>query len=301
MLKNDSFSYEGGKCTEFMANYRFHDIFGDEEFQDFVRDIVQIRENIKLENFGTGRDGGMDGRYISKNGEVTVLQVKRHKAHSKTSLKQELEKAKEINPDRYILALSYDVGPDTKKEIKKMFTPYIKNEADIITNGDLNDYLGDASGKYKSVERKYYKLWIGNTAMLEEVLDEILNVKLNGRCKEYLERAIQDSTFFVETSLYKSAISILKKKHVILISGEPGMGKTTLANQLALYYLEQYRRDDGFQAKFCCVESVDDLETVLYRRKDEKNRIIIFDDFWGDIFYEEKGRGKDEKELGRWR
>ena len=39
-----------------------------------------------------------------------------------------------------------------------MFKPYIKHTSDIITNGDLNDYLGDVSGKYKSVERKFLSL-----------------------------------------------------------------------------------------------------------------------------------------------
>ena len=291
--------HEGVKCTDFMAYYRFYDIFEDTEFQDFARDIVQIRENIKLENFGRGIDGGIDGRYISSKEKVTILQVKHYRAYSKTSLKNELKKVKEINPDRYILALSYDVQPDTKEKIKEMFKPYIKSVSDIITNGDLNDCIGDVSGKYKSVERKFYKLWLNNTTMLEEVLEKTLNAKLNRMCEEFLVQAIQESAYFVETGLYISAMSKLKKKHIILISGEPGMGKTTLAKQLALYYLEQYRRDNGFEAKFYWVESVDDLATVLYGRKEEKSRIIIFDDFWGDIFYEERDRGKNETELGR--
>ncbi|MBR3771098.1 MAG: restriction endonuclease [Clostridium sp.] len=130
-----------------MANYRFYDVFEPKEFQDFVRDIVQIRENIKLENFGDSRDGGMDGRFICSKGEFTVLQVKRYKAYSKTSLQQELNKVNEIKPDRYILALSYDAEPDTKDKIKEMFKPYIKNTSDIVLNADFNDYLGDVSGK----------------------------------------------------------------------------------------------------------------------------------------------------------
>ena len=53
------------------------------------------------------------------------------------------------------MILSYDVQPNTKEKIIDMFKPYIKHTSDIITNGDLNDYLGDVSGKYKSVERKF--------------------------------------------------------------------------------------------------------------------------------------------------
>ena len=62
-----------------MKSYEYNSIFTPQEFQDFARDIIQIKENKFIESFAEGKDGGIDGRFIDQEGNITILQVKRYK------------------------------------------------------------------------------------------------------------------------------------------------------------------------------------------------------------------------------
>ncbi len=86
-------------------------------------------------------------------------------------LKDEVAKVRKLNPDRYILSTSVGLTPENKAEIMTMFSPYIKATKDILGRNDLNNLLGE----YSEVEKQYYKLWLGSTA----VLDDILNKRIN--------------------------------------------------------------------------------------------------------------------------
>ena len=59
-----------------MADYDFYTLFDSLEFQDFARDMVQIREGITFESFARGTDLGIDGRYVLKDGSVIIFQAK---------------------------------------------------------------------------------------------------------------------------------------------------------------------------------------------------------------------------------
>lgn len=56
-----------------MADYDFYTLFDSLEFQDFARDMVQIREGITFESFARGTDLGIDGRYVLKDGSVIIF------------------------------------------------------------------------------------------------------------------------------------------------------------------------------------------------------------------------------------
>ena len=60
-----------------MKSYDFNNSFSPGEFQDFARDIVQIKENIFLESFAEGRDMGLDGRSVANDGYTIIFQAKR--------------------------------------------------------------------------------------------------------------------------------------------------------------------------------------------------------------------------------
>lgn len=69
-----------------MKSYEYSSIFTPQEFQNFARDIIQIKENKFIESFAEGKDGGIDGRFIDQEGNITILQVKRYKNMNVTIL-----------------------------------------------------------------------------------------------------------------------------------------------------------------------------------------------------------------------
>ena len=141
---------------------------------------------------------------------------------------------------RYILVFSDALGVIKKSQIMKLFSPYILDTSDIITGPDLNNYLSNMSEKYHSVEEKYFKLWIQNTKTLKKTLYEVVHSPLIDISKSKLEEAIEKAQIFVETEVYEEAKKKLEYSRTLIISGDPGVGKTTLANQLALYYYAKF-------------------------------------------------------------
>lgn len=280
-----------------MTRYDFNNIFEPMEFQDFARDMVQKRDEIFFETFARCGDEGIDGRHVLEDGKTVILQVKWGRITSgrilsvsrreKNKMDRLVEKGVKIC--RYILVFACDIGEMKKAKIMELFSPYITAPADIITGADLNNLLSGEDGKYYSVEVKYYKLLIPNTEALKRTLYEVVNSPLVERSKIELEKAIEKAHFFVETEAYEEALKKLQRSRTLIISGEPGVGKTTLANQVALYYHTKY----SFQS-FVYASSVDELYTAesIYGKK-----VIVFDDFWGDTGFDAFGNGSKSKDL----
>ena len=142
-----------------MSSYDFNVVFSPLEFQDFARDILQIREKKIFESFAEEKDEGIDGRYIAEDGESIILQAKRLKnvnsrilsvmRDEKRKMDRLIQTGKRV--DRYILALSDDLDPQRKEQIISLMAPYIINAGDIITKKDFNNMLGMA--EYQEIEK----------------------------------------------------------------------------------------------------------------------------------------------------
>ena len=278
-----------------MSNYNFHDIFEPYEFQEFARDMIQARDGITFETFAMGRDSGIDGRHVAADGTVTILQAKRWQEAPVIKweeLKEEREKLKMMRTDRYILVFSRSLSPGMKQKIIDFFHPYILSEKDVVSRGDLNNWLSDAGGKFEKVEEKYFKLWLPNTPVLKRVLQDVVNSALLEESDLMYNWALEGAKVFVETRIYEKALKQLERNRVIIISGEPGIGKTTLACQLALYY--HLRK--GFET-FLWANQVEDL----YKASSMPGKkVVIFDDFWGSTLLEHGAAGRDEERLSRF-
>ena len=186
-----------------MQNYDFQ-ILQPNEFERLVRDLLQKKENVFVESFTHGRDDGIDLRYANCQGTKVIVQAKRYSSYAslKSELKKEVEKIKKLNPTRYILATSVGLTPAKKDEIIKICYPLIKSSEDILGRDDLNNLLG----QYPDVERQYYKLWLGSTTVLQEILDK----RINTWSDIELEEIRREVSTYVMNDSFDWALCILK-------------------------------------------------------------------------------------------
>lgn len=257
-----------------MIDYDFSTL-NDKEFENLSIDLISKDKSKRFERFKVGKDGGIDGRYYRDDGKEEIIQCKHYLKTGFdgliTSLKKksdkginEIEKIKKLNPIKYIFVTSIALSAENKKSIKALFDPYIKNYNDIYGQEDLNVILGNNS----DIEKRYYKLWLSSTV----VLDRLLNNAIESRSEFLLEDIKEKSKYYVVTDNHNKAIEKLDESHIIIIAGEPGIGKTTLAEHMALWYTEK-------DFKLCNIEnSINEAESIY--KKDEK-QIFYFDDFLG--------------------
>ncbi|WP_338240186.1 hypothetical protein [Persicobacter diffluens] len=84
--------------------------------------------------------------------------------------------------------------------------------------------------------------------------------------------------FYVATKQIKEANLILSKQKLLLITGQPGIGKTTLADMILFD-----RAKNGF--KIYKVENIKEAEDVINIESEDK-QLFYFDDFLGANYYE---------------
>ena len=256
-----------------MSDYTFETL-NDKEFEVLTVDLLSKEFNTHIERFKSGRDGGVDGRFFEGNiaNDIVIIQCKHWLKSGITALiaeckKHEAERVIKLNPSRYIFVTSLALSAQNKKDISNAFSPYIRNESDVIGNEDLNSLLA----KYPEVERQHYKLWLAGT----NVLQSILSNDILGRSSFQLEEIQEFLPKYVRTENHKKAFEKLEELGSIIINGEPGIGKTTLAEQMCFEYASQ-----GYQL-VVVHESIIEAEK-LYNL--ESKQIFYFDDFLGSNF-----------------
>lgn len=265
-----------------MTSYDFL-VLSSYEFENISRDLLQKKLSVFIESFTTGRDGGIDLRCSKVKGERAIAQAKRYSDYKSlfSHLKKEVVKVKELAPDRYFLTTSVGLTPANKDTIVELFHPFIKDTADILGRDDLNNLLS----LYKEIELKYYKLWLSSTTILEKVLHS----KIYNQSAFEMEEIREEVKLYVQNDSFNKALSILKDNKYVIISGIPGIGKTTLARILTLYLLS-----DGFEEFVYLNQSIDDGYEFF---ADGKKQVFFFDDFLGKNFFEKKHTSNEDNRI----
>jgi len=253
----------------------------DKEFEVLTADLLSTVFQKRIERFKPGKDKGVDGRFFSDEDKEIILQSKHYLKTGYQGLisklkNEETKKVKKLNPGKYIFITSLPLSRDNKKEIRNIFYPYIKRDNDIFGQEDLNDLLSNNS----QIEEKHFKLWItSSTVMLR-----IINNAIKGRSEFELGRIKNDSRKYIQTENHFRALKILKENNVVIISGEPGIGKTSLAENLCLYFVSK-------DYEFVDIEeSVSEAENIYIRGK---KQAFYFDDFLGSNYFEAIENKKD--------
>lgn len=281
-----------------MSNYNFTEMLSAIDFELLSKDLLEAELNMRLETFREGRDKGIDLRFapirvvhslLSLRESVLqrpslIVQCKRYSTFNslKSHLKnKELPKIVRLNPERYILTTSVSLSPQQADELKELLSPHVQSTGDIYGRERLNSLLE----AHPEIERRHIKLWVHSAG----VLNTFLNAGTHVVSREEVERTIAAARIYVRNPSFDEALQILKRDQICIISGIPGIGKTTLARMLLLYF---YDRDyDVIKIE----SDVSEARAVGYH---SKPRFYLYDDFLGQTAQADKlNKNEDQKLL----
>ena len=238
------------------------------DFELLVRDLLQEEFGIFLESFGPGRDSGIDFRF-AQGTDATIVQVKHYVDSGPRKLvaaaKKELPKVKKLKPTRYIFATSLPLSPNQKSELIEAMPGVPLQAADILSREDIDNLLT----RHPKVLRQHLKLWLTNT----QTLERIVHAGIYNRTDAELEVVKGNISRYVHSNSVADAEVILARRGSLIISGHPGVGKTTLMRMLMCLHLEQ-----GWQ-----VFVVEDLTEAIEVFTSGDKRLVVFDDFLGQV------------------
>ncbi|ABQ06546.1 restriction endonuclease [Flavobacterium johnsoniae] len=257
-----------------MSNYDFSTL-NPIDFEKLVCDLLNV--SIKsptgsmFRSFKEGKDAGVDLLRSTPNNDIeVVVQVKHFHKSSFSSLrrelKAELEKVQKLKPKKYIVVTSLALSMHNKKEIKDIFTPFIASLDDIFGVDDLNDILRIN----KQIEERHFKLWFSSSLAIQKLTE----YKYAGRNNEFSENGMKKKLrLFVSTKELRQAIQMLQRNKFLIITGEPGVGKTTLSEIIIYKHLSL-----DYQLTVI-YDDIKEIEGIL--RDDDSKQIFYFDDFLG--------------------
>ncbi|HEY4786832.1 MAG TPA: hypothetical protein VIH57_12325, partial [Bacteroidales bacterium] len=267
-----------------MSNFDFHNTLSPDDFERLIRSILEVRDKpLKFRTFKRGRDEGIDIECTNSSDKI-IGQAKLYQQNYpqlKASLLKEAIKVQKLKPQRYILATSVSLSPKNLDEIMNLFNGFIKTKEDVLDREQINKYLEQNEHLLKI----YSKLFFPNVNILENVLSDIVNNRIKNQTISSLKEIQKINKVYVKTNSLKTALNYIKEKHVLIITGDPGIGKTTLALMLVKHLIE-----DETALDYYCVRNLEQIEDV---KRPDKSQVFFLDDFWGQNF-EEKNKKSDE-------
>lgn len=253
-----------------MANYDFSTL-NDRDLEELARDILSTKLGLDFQSFKPGPDKGIDLRYATINDENEIIVQVKHLLGSgvialKSILKtEELPKVVALNPKRYIIVTSLSLSPQDKESIKNTFSPYILSTQDILGKNDLNNFLRNNP----NIEEQHFKLWLSSS----NIFKRILKNGVKARSEFHADKIKKQIKLFVPNKAHSNAVKILNTNNFILITGAPGIGKSTLANMLTYQLLAK-----DFELIY--VREITEAEDLIITGR---KQVFYFDDFLGSI------------------
>lgn len=252
--------------------YNFQNV-NDYEFEVICKDILKVYTGKEFRTYTKGRDGGIDIKAVIN--ENIIGQAKHYTSPVSalvSSLRSELVKVKRLNPDKYYLFTSKCLSSSKIDEIYSIFEDYMPSKDFIFDGTRINDLLDKED--YKDVVRKHIKLWMISSNVMDIVMNHDVYID-----SEYIFDDIEkESQLYVETVNYQKALKVLENEQVVLLEGNPGVGKTILSKILILFYVSK-----GYKIKYSTSDSISSLKRAISMDKTAKE-IILLDDFLGQHY-----------------
>jgi len=267
-----------------MSNYDLHKL-NDKEFETLATDLIGTHLGCRVERFKPGRDLGVDGRFFIAGKGEGIVQAK-HWARSGfpallTHLTDvEKPKVDRLTPRRYLLVTSVPLSRVNKQAIAAALAPHVVSDADIWGEADIQNYLL----LQPELVKRHYKLWLASA----EVLRLMLNAPIVGRSQFKMQEIVNFLPKYVVTSRHSTAMARLDQLGTIIITGDAGIGKTTLAEHVTLDHVLH-----GFE--ICVIEnSLNEAEGAWVNGR---KQVFYFDDFLGRNYLAALNRHEDSHVL----
>ena len=196
-------------------------------------------------------------------------------------MKRERAAIEKLSPCRYILATSRKLTPGNKRTLLDVMGHCVVNEGDIFGPDDLNALLR----KYPEVEKSHIGLWLSSAAVLERVVRSAAHAYAN-ITKTDIEKKVR---VYAQNPSFTDSAEKLEEHHVLIISGPPGVGKTTLAEMLSYAYI-------GNEWELVPIRSLDDGFASI---SDARKRILYFDDFLGKVALDRQALAHKDSDFAR--
>lgn len=269
-----------------MPNYDFRSL-SPFDFETLVRDLLQAELQTRIESFKSGRDGGIDLRYSLTEDRRIIIQCKHYVETGFNGLASHLErkekqKIHKIKPARYVLCTSVGLTPANKEKLKTILSPYCAGTEDIFGQDDLNNLLG----RHPEVEKQSFKLWLTSVAVLQSVLQK--KVFLQGAMT--MDEIRRRFSLYVENNSLTEIRQVLDEANYCIISGIPGIGKTTLAEIILTRYINK-----GWQI----VTVTSDVGEALSVFNHSVPQVFYYDDFLGQSSLGDKLNKNEETNIIR--
>jgi KaiC/GvpD/RAD55 family RecA-like ATPase len=170
-----------------------------------------------------------------------------------------------LKPTRYILVTSQSLTPHQKDALIAAMPSAPLAKGDVLGKEDLNNLLS----RHPEVLRSHFKLWLTDVHTLERIVHSGVYNRTDAEL-DIIKRVVPR---FVHNDSVAKAEAVLERRGALIIAGDPGVGKTTLARALTWLHLEQ-----GWK-----VFVVDDLKEAMAVCTPGEKRLIVLDDFLGQI------------------
>jgi hypothetical protein len=197
-----------------------------------------------------------------------------------STLKKEAKKIEKLDFTTYLLVTSLSLSVLQKEKVVNQLNNKIQSKH-IITKDDLNYLLGLESNHY--IEFKYPELWMKSI----NIHQKIFHIGFLNHSKFITEKIFSSLMNFVPHKHFNQVVNHLEKSNIVIISGNPGIGKTTLSYALISHYI-YFKK---FQLIDLSYRKIQEAESFLYQ---EKPTVFFIDDFLGKI---KLNKGNDYSQL----